>query len=261
MTQSASQPYRQQLRDAMTKAGISSLQELSQRSQVSTWHLYRIQSGLLSKVALEHAVKIANALQVSIDELIAQFAPDTPPLKAIAAAPEPINAEIFKQEYRRLEEKLDQQRESLTAEFQQASLETIESWLLQWPTAAAAVEKNPELPAAKLLNLVKPVNALLQQWDVTAIGTVGDATEYNPQHHQLLDGEAEPGDRVWVRYVGYQQGDKLLHRAKVSPVAPEVVTTPEETSESKIPEPEVFVSESNPIEPEFIPTESVESEK
>lgn len=261
MTQAASQPYRQQLKDLMNQAGIPSLQELSARSQVSTWHLYRIQSGLLSKIALEHAVKIANALQVTLDELIAQFAPDTTPLKAIAAAPEAVNADVLKQEYRRLEEKLDQQRVSLTSEFQQASLETIESWLLQWPTAAAAVEKNPDLPAAKLLNLVKPVNALLQQWNVMAIGTVGEATEYNPQEHQLLEGEAEPGDRVWVRYIGYQQGEKLLHRAKVSPVAPEIVANSQETNESKIPEPEAFVSESNPIEPEFIPTESLEREQ
>jgi hypothetical protein len=36
--------------------------------------------------------------------------------------------------------------------------------------------------------------------------------------HQLLEGTAQPGDLVKVRYTGYRQGDKLLYRVKVSPV-------------------------------------------
>jgi len=262
MTQSASQPYRQQLKALMVKAGITSLQELSQRSQVSTWHLYRIQSGLLPKMALEHSVKIAQALQISLDELIAQFAPDAPPLpqKAIAAAPEQANADVLKQEYRRLEQQIEQQRESLTAQFQQASLDTIESWLLQWPTAVAAVEKNPEIPAAKLLNLVKPVNELLKQWAVEAIGTVGAAIDYAPQFHQLLDGEAEPGDRVWVRYVGYRQGEKLLYRAKVSPESPEIAVDSPKTSVSDCSEHEALTNTPEIEKLALIPPQSLNRE-
>jgi hypothetical protein len=33
-----------------------------------------------------------------------------------------------------------------------------------------------------------------------------------------MEGNAQPGDFVKVRYVGYRQGEKLLHRAKVSPL-------------------------------------------
>jgi hypothetical protein len=33
-----------------------------------------------------------------------------------------------------------------------------------------------------------------------------------------MEGHAEVGDRVRVRYTGYWQGEKLLYRAKVSPV-------------------------------------------
>ena len=89
---------------------------------------------------------------------------------------------------------------------------------MQWPTAAAAAEKNPQLPAVRLLPLIKPVEQLLKQWGVEAIASVGDEVAYDPQHHQLIEGTAAPGESVKVRYTGYRQGEKLLHRAKVSPV-------------------------------------------
>ena len=110
-----------------------------------------------------------------------------------------------------------QQRETLNEEFQQSSLQVLESWLLQWPTAAAAAKKKSQLPAVKLLPLLKPVENLLTQWGVEAIASVGEQIPYDPQWHQLMEGDAKPGDNVRVRYVGYKQGDKLLHRAKVSP--------------------------------------------
>ncbi|EDX76427.1 hypothetical protein MC7420_4683 [Coleofasciculus chthonoplastes PCC 7420] len=59
---------------------------------------------------------------------------------------------------------------------------------------------------------------LLQQWGIEAIASVGDELTYDPQWHQLMSGTVQPGELVRVRYVGYRQGDKLLYRAKVSPV-------------------------------------------
>ena len=50
-----------------------------------------------------------------------------------------------------------------------------------------------------------------------SIGEVGEAVEYDPQIHQLVKGgfSTKPGDKVTIQNVGYQQGDRLLHRAKV----------------------------------------------
>jgi len=62
------------------------------------------------------------------------------------------------------------------------------------------------------------MDVLLQQWGVEAIAPVGAELPYDPQQHQLLEGTAQAGDQVLVRYTGYRQGDKLLYRAKVSPV-------------------------------------------
>ena len=71
----------------------------------------------------------------------------------------------------------------------------------------------------KRQTLVEPLTELLDQWNVKAIASVGAELAYDPQYHQLIKGTAEVGELVKVRYVGYKQEDKLLHKAKVSPVS------------------------------------------
>ncbi len=122
----------------------------------------------------------------------------------------------LRQEYQRLQTQMQQQRETLMQEFQQSSLQVLESLLLQLPTAAFAAQQNDQLPAVRLLPLLRPLEQLIQTWGVEAIAAVGAEIPYNPQWHQLMEGTAQPGDRVKVRYTGYRQGEKLLYRAKVS---------------------------------------------
>jgi molecular chaperone GrpE (heat shock protein) len=62
------------------------------------------------------------------------------------------------------------------------------------------------------------VEQLLQEWGVEAIASVGSQIPYDPHLHQLMEGTAQPGETVRVRYIGYRQAKKLLYRAKVSPV-------------------------------------------
>jgi hypothetical protein len=112
----------------------------------------------------------------------------------------------------------DQPQTHLQQEFQQASLQILESWLVQYPTAAHAAQQNSDMPAIRLLPLMRPVEQLIKSWGVEAIAPVGSEHPYDPHLHQLMEGTAEVGDRVKIRYAGYRQGEKLLHRAKVSPV-------------------------------------------
>ena len=201
----------QRLRQLMEQVGINSIGQLGNVAEVSERQIIRLQYGLLPKLPVETLLKLSQALQVSPHQLLTQFArsiPDT----------EEIDIDSLKQEYQRLQQQLEQQRDTLRQEFQQVSLQALESWLVQWPTAAAAAEKNPQLPAVRILPLIKPVEQLLKQWGVEAIASVGEEVAYDPQHHQLIEGTAAPGEPVKVRYTGYRQGEKLLHRAKVSPV-------------------------------------------
>lgn len=212
-------PYALPLADLMQRAGIANLDELSQMSGLSTWQLARIQYGLLSKMSVKNLLKLATVLKLSPEKVLAQLCPDLdylPTEKEPSISDRSVEIECLQSEYQRLQQKFDQLRETLVQEFQHQAITILESWLLQWPTAAAAAHQNPQFPAIKLLPLMKPLANLLQQWEIEAIASVGETVSYNPQWHQLMEGSVEPGNKVIVRYVGYRQGKKLLYRARVS---------------------------------------------
>jgi molecular chaperone GrpE (heat shock protein) len=206
---SPSTPFDQtpQLRQLMQRVGVLSFAALSRMAGVSEWQVRSLRQGKVSQMRLETLLKLADALQISLGELLATFA-------GIEGKSE-TSAEI-RQEFDRLQAQLANQREEITQEFQQESLDILESWMLHWSAAAYAATQNPQFPAVKLLPLIKPVEKLLQHWGVEAIAQVGTEVPYNPQHHQLMEGNAKPGQLVTVRRAGYQQGDRLLFRAKVS---------------------------------------------
>ncbi|CBN57752.1 MULTISPECIES: nucleotide exchange factor GrpE [Kamptonema] len=211
--------YTLELQRLMQQAGFSSLRALSQASGVSELDLIRLRRGLALQTRADTLVKISQALEISITELLATFAPGSVEL------PQESGSAAIAQEYDRLQTQMQQQRETLIQEFQQQTLQILESWMLQWPTAASKAQENPDLSAVKLLPLLRPIEQLLQEWGVEAIATVGTSIPYDPQFHQLMEGTAQPGETVKVRYTGYRQGDKLLHRAKVSPITSKVLET------------------------------------
>jgi molecular chaperone GrpE (heat shock protein) len=230
MKQDLAKTNQERLHNLMQQVGIADLNELGQAAKVPRLQLLRIQQGLILNISVGAIAQIAQALNISVDILLQTFVPQSFP----ASLEPPSNQEPIpqprtplqndhaliacRQEYQKLQQEMAQVQQALQTEFQQTSLATIESWLLQWPTAATAVRQNPQLPATRLLALVEPVEQLMKQWNVDTIATVGEELAYDPQHHQLMKGIAQPGELVKVRYVGYKQGDKLLHKAKVSPV-------------------------------------------
>lgn len=125
--------------------------------------------------------------------------------------------ETLKAEYQRLEEQLTNEGDRARQAWQQEALDILESWLLQWSAAASAAQDNPQFPAKTLVTLAKPFDQLLASWNVTPIGSIGEEVAYDPKQHQLVKGgfDVQSGEPVIVQNVGYQQGDRLLHRAKV----------------------------------------------
>lgn len=216
MAQVSHPDFTQSLQKLMQGLGVSSYKALAKTAGVSDRQLLRLRRGELNRMRVDVLLKLSQALQVSVTELVVTFSPATeqPPPEEEST---PAVAQL-KKEYERLQAQLDTQRQELWLEFQQSSLQVIESWLLQWPTAAQKARENPQLAAVKLLPLVRPIEQLLQKWEVEAIAPVGAEVAYDPQLHQPLEGTAQPGEKVKVRYTGYRQGDKLLYRAKVSPI-------------------------------------------
>jgi len=210
--QNDSVDYTPQLKRLMQQAGLVSFKALSEAAAVSEKQIRRLRQGRVGQMQVATVQKLSEALQVSLLELVSTFSDIT-----LSSEPSARSAVAdLQQEYDRLQRQLDQQKEVLWQEFQQSSLQVLESLLLQLPTAAYAAQQNPQVSAVKLLPLLRPIDALLQQWGIEAIAQVGVEIPYDPQQHQLMEGTAKVGDRVRVRYVGYRQGERLLYRAKVS---------------------------------------------
>lgn len=179
------------LRELMTTAQINGWQQLSAKTGISLKRLRKLRQGHSDHLKLSELIQLSRSLQVSLGELLERW--------GVQFSLEPASP----------------QTPSL-AEFQLASLHTIESFLTYWPAAAHQAQLNPEFPASKLLPLVKPIERLLANWEVVPISTVGAVVPFNPQQHQAMAGQITAGEMVIVRYPGYQQGDKLLWRAQVS---------------------------------------------
>ena len=212
-----SQPDTHPLRPLMQAVGFSTYKALSQAAGVSEKQIRRLRQGTIAPTRVETLLKLSQALQISLTELVAVLQggnrhPSAP------SSDTSRQLEDLRREYDRLQEKLVQQQTELRQEFQQSSLHILEPLLLQLPTAAYAAQQNPQAPAVKLLPLLKPIDRLVQEWGIEAIAQVGSEIPYDPQQHQLMDGQAEVGDPVRVRYTGYRWGDRLLYRAKVSPL-------------------------------------------
>ena len=213
------QNYTEALQGLMQRNGVSSFKALARTAGVSERQLMRLRRGEVEQMRVDVVLKLSQALQLPLTELVATFS-SVELGGQNAALPQESKQAIadLKQEYQRLQLQLSQQRQAVWQEFQQSSLQVLESWMLQGPTAAAAAQQNPQLPAVRLLPLLRPMEQLLQHWGVEAIASVGAELPYDPQLHQLLEGTAQIGEPVKVRYTGYRQSDKLLYRAKVSPI-------------------------------------------
>ncbi len=206
------------LKTLMAGVGLTSFRALSREAGVSEWAVQQLRRGKLLQMRLEVVHKLAIALQLSTVDLIQQFQAN--PVTVETAPPQSDRDRIaeLEAEYQRLQAHLAEHATQLRQRLQREALATLEPWLLQWPTVVHAVAKNPDLPAIRLLPLVQPMMDLLAEWEVQAIASVGTEVDYDPHLHTLMEGVAQPGDRVRVRYGGYTQRDTLLYRAKVSPV-------------------------------------------
>ena len=214
-----------QLRSQMQQVGFSSFKSLAVAAKVSEKQLRLVRLGKVDQLRLETLLKLSRTLRLPLQELLLEFGQSSD-----AAISEPPTRETqttsskelddLRREYDRLQQKLADQKQETWLEFQQSSLQILESLLLQLPTAAYAAQQNPQAPAVKLLPLLRPLDRLLQEWGVEQLASVGAEVAYNPQQHQLMEGTVAVGEPVRVRYTGYRQGDRLLYRARVSPIAP-----------------------------------------
>lgn len=238
--------YTSQLKQLMQQVGLPSFAALSRATGLSRSQMSWLRQGRILHLRLGQVLQLSQTLEVSLSVLLTTF--ESVPSKQLLTQAErdsldhncsanslsesvsqPMDLQqaqlqrtldTLTSEYQRLQTQHQSQQDQLWQEYQRTTLQTLESLVLQWPTAVYAARKNPEAPAVKILPLLRPLEQLLLSWGIIAIGEVGAIISYDPQWHQLMPvgtQDTQPGDRVRVRYVGYRQGEQLLYRAKVSP--------------------------------------------
>lgn len=195
------------LRHRLERVGILYRTHLVQRgfSRRQVQHIYQGEMGALR---LETLTALAQLFGISAGQLLTELETISQrslpsPLPSVAAlAPSPESSDAFL-------------RETL----QRQALDTLESFLRFWPTAAYAAQQNPTAPAVKLLPLVNPVMKLLEDWGVRAIAPVGEWVVFDPTLHQSSTAGIMPGIQVRVTHQGYVWGEppRLLFRAQVVP--------------------------------------------
>ena len=206
----------------MTAVDLASYRALSRASGVPRSAIDRLRQGQVGQLRVATLQALSQALRVPMTTLVDRFGPASSPPRADSEsilAPEALAQEsALRQECDRLQQQLAAQADTVRQQVQQEAIAQLESWLVQWPTAAHAAQQRDDLPAHKLIPLVRPVEALVRGWGVTAIETVGAEVAFDPTVHQPKGALLTPGQPVRVTHVGYRQGDRLLYRARVTSV-------------------------------------------
>lgn len=213
--------YSPALRSLMAEANIASYRALSQTSGVPRSAIDSLRQGQIGRLRVDMLQRLGQTLGLSLEALVDRFIlldGSQRDRDSIAEVVDQIK--VLRQECDRLQTQLATQADTVRQQVQQEAIAQLEPWLVQWPTAAHAAQQKADLPAQKLLPLVRPVETLIQSWGVTPIETVGAEVSYDPQIHQPKAGVLSPGQPVRVSHVGYRQGDRLLYRAKVTPIQP-----------------------------------------
>jgi transcriptional regulator with XRE-family HTH domain len=213
--------YAASLKACMDAVKISSLRSLSQHSGVSRRQIEWLRQGKVQRLSIESAQRLSAILNLSLTELLTRFEGQSSdplnPLPKDKPVAQDLGETALRADYQRLQAEMETMAAHLLETFQTQTLNRLESLILQWPTAAHAAQQNPTLPAIRLIPLLKPLDQLLQDWEIEAIATVSDILPYDPTLHQWV-GETAPPDihhPVQVSHIGYRQKGRLLYRAKV----------------------------------------------
>lgn len=212
--------YTEVLKSLMEAADIASYRALATQSGVSRWQVQQLRVGAIARMRVAVVSSLAEALNVSIHELLSQFGIENDRPKDAPDVGTGVDSAL-RQEYARLQRQMTEQMEIARSQFQSEALQTLETWLTQWPTIAKrAKDRGKDVPAVNILPFVKPVEALMAEWGVAVIAPVDAQVPYDPTLHQLKGGIAEPGEFVRVTHTGSLYKGNLLHRAEVKKLRP-----------------------------------------
>lgn len=127
---------------------------------------------------------------------------------------------MLRQECLHLREQLHQQGTELTADLRESVFQQLQTLLTNYPSIRQMVQVKPDLAAKNLTSLFTPLDTLFSEWGYERIGTAWEQVRYEPQLHHPDAADIEEDESVYIRFVGYRKGDRILCPAKVSRTLP-----------------------------------------
>ncbi|NEP43087.1 MAG: XRE family transcriptional regulator [Okeania sp. SIO2H7] len=202
----------------LKELGFSTWEDWVEKHGLSRESLPYLAGGNFEKVTLGDLRKLATSLKWSLTELIDNLGLDYTgkiPQQELLEEKEELRRECG-----RLRDRLQQQKAEITADVRESTFQQLQSLLTNYPSIRPMTEVKPNLPAKNLVSLLAPLDNLLESWDYEAIGKPWEEVSFNPQLHQADSDEIAEGDLVYIRFVGYRNGEKILAPAKVSRTLP-----------------------------------------
>jgi len=151
------------------------------------------------------------------------YRPTEPTTQSVTPTPptsDPAELQELRQEIARLRDQLAASKAQAEGDLKAETFGTLETLLVNYPSARKMAESRPEMPARNLSALFVPLENLLENWGYEPIGEVWAQTAYDPQVHQADEDDIAEGESIYVRFIGYRDGDTILSPAKVSRTLP-----------------------------------------
>ncbi len=209
------------LRERMNQLNIVDWQDLGEKAGLSRFGVRLVRQGDVGKLTVDQLRRLATVLNLNFQEFDRTLL--ALPLSTTITT-NPSEIEELKQQCFRLREELQQQKTQLTADFRRATFEQLQTLLTNYPAARKMAEAKPDMPAKNLSALFTPLENLLSSWDFETIGLAWEQVSYNPQLHQPDVEDITEGELVYIRFVGYRDGEQILAPAKVSRSLPVGIT-------------------------------------
>lgn len=120
-------------------------------------------------------------------------------------------------EYAQLRERAENERVAAAGAGFEALARRLAPLFSQLATMQAVAEGGRSVRTEDVLKLFGKVEQLLADGGLLRIGSVGEETAFDTRIHQRMSGaDADDGDPVLVRFVGYRLGEAIVLKAMVS---------------------------------------------